>query len=195
MSLKKKNIHNQKNIKKKIKKEKKENCINCGGHEPNTLSKNKYSNHTREKNKLLNKKRKREIKIDEKPKKLSKIENLESSFGKSFSQFDTGDDARYKYKGIKKKVKNSRTENSKTKSDFYQEELIQSEHIYLSIRIYFINIIPNVNDSSDEELNFDIIRNISSNHQGNNIIYNQNLIMNHNYSLSYISTNETTIQF
>ena len=200
--------------KKPIKIEKKENSNNYGGHESNTLLENKYSNPTicKEKNKLLlsdflNKKRKREIKIDEKYIKLKKTENLGGSFGKSFGLFDNGDDARYRYKGVKKKVKYFQivkyklTENSKGKLDFYQEELMQSENIYLfPIHIDSINIIPDVipdfDDSSDEEIHFDIIRNMSANHQRNNIVYSQNVIMNnHNDSLSYLSTNEKTIQF
>lgn len=215
----KKHENNKKKI--SIKKEKKENSINCGLHEPNALLENKYLNHIisieekKTSSDYLNKKRKREIKIDEKPKNVNKNENLGDSFGKSFDQFDTEDNTGYNYKKFKKKVKNSlfvkykKTENSQDlknlskidilpkKLGFYQEELIQFENIYLfPIGIDFLNINPNYNDSSDEELNLDIIRNVCCNHERYNRIYSQNLNMNlnlnYNNSLSYLSTNQKT---
>ena len=189
---------------------------NSGENEPNILLDNKFSNQSIciEKNNLpisdyLNKKRKREIKINEKSKKFNITKNVGGLFDKFSDQFDYEDDAEYKYKGFKKKLKNSQivnknkiTENSQGfkslpkkdyKLDNYelllnQNELLRPENIFLFP--IFINV--NINYNSDEEINVDIIRNISTNHPTNNIIHSQNVIMNNYYSLSVISTKDKT---
>ena len=168
---------------KTIKIEKKENSINCEGHGPKALLENKYSNHVSIENyklssDFLDKKRNREIKIDEQSIKLNKTKNLGGSFGKSFGHFDTGDDSGYKYKMIKnsQELKNS-SKNDDTLPDLQK----QSENIYLSSIHNKSKKSPNPNYSSDEEIYADMIRNISTNHQRNNSIYSQNLIM-HNYN-------------
>ena len=199
------------------KKNKKINTIkNSGENEPNILLDHKFSNQSIciEKNNLpisdyLNKKRKREIKINEKSKKFNITKNVGGLFDKFSDQFDYEDDAEYKYKGFKKILKNSQivnknkiTENSQGfkslpkkdyKLDNYelllnQNELLRPENIFLFP--IFINV--NINYNSDEEINVDIIRNISTNHPTNNIIHSQNVIMNNYYSLSVISTKDKT---
>ena len=189
---------------------------NSGENEPNILLDNKFSNQSIciEKKNLpisdyLNKKRKREIKINEKSKKFNITENVGGLFDKFSDQFDYEDDAEYKYKGFKKKLKNSQivnknkiTENSQGfkslpkkdyKLDNYelllnQNELLRPENIFLFP--IFINV--NINYNSDEEINVDIIRNISTNHPRNIIIHSQIVIMNNYYSLSVISTKDKT---
>ena len=53
----------------------------------------------------INKKRKRERKININTSMLNVTQNLGGSFGESFNQFDNEDDAGYKYKEFRKKVK------------------------------------------------------------------------------------------
>ena len=166
---------------KTIKIEKKENSINCEENGPKALLENKYSNHVSIENyklssDFLDKKRNREIKIDEQSINLNKTKNL--GVGKSFGHFDTGDDSGYKYKMIKnsQELKNS-SKNDDTLPDLQK----QSENIYLSSIHNKSKKSPNPNYSSDEEIYADMIRNISTNHQRNNSIYIQNLIM-HNYN-------------
>ena len=79
-------------------------------------------------------------------------------------------------------IKNSQELKNSSKNDDTLPDLQkQSENIYLSSIHNKSKKSPNPNYSSDEEIYADMIRNISTNHQRNNSIYSQNLIM-HNYN-------------